>query len=201
MSQFSKVPDLTVDEYLAQEERANVRHEYVKGQVFAMTGATEAHNVINGNLYALIHHHLRGSGCRAFMTDMKVRVEIANSFYYPDIMVTCEPFEAKSVYKQLPVLIAEVLSPSTKHIDRREKLVAYRQLSSLRQYLIIHQNRYRIEIYQKDADGQWQVSILGKNDLVFLDSLPSRLDVPIAAIYDGIILEPFVEEEEEDYEC
>lgn len=201
MAQSSKIPDLTVEEYLFQEERGNVRHEYVNGQIFAMSGATEAHNMICGNLYALLHNHLKGSGCRPFMNDMKVRVELANSFYYPDIMVTCEPFEAKSIFKQAPVLIAEVLSPSTTHIDRREKFVAYRQLSHLRQYLIIHQFRYRIESYQKDAvDGQWEVSMFGKNDVLSLHVPPSRLDVPVAAIYEGIIQEPVVEEEQEDYE-
>ncbi len=200
MSQSSKLPDLTVEEYLAQEKRAKVRHEYVNGQVFAMTGATAAHNVISGNLYALLHHHLRGSGCRPFINDMKVRIEIGNSFYYPDVMVTCEPFDGKSVFQQSPVLIAEVLSPSTTHIDRREKLVAYRRLSSLRQYLIIHQSRYRIEAHKKDADGQWEVSVLGKNDVLLLDSLPSRLNVTVAAIYEGVIQELVVEEEDEDYE-
>ncbi len=200
MSQSSKaVPDLTVDEYLAQEELGIARHEYVSGQLFAMTGATEAHNIICGNLFALLHSHLRGSTCRVFMNDMKVRLERSNSFYYPDIMVTCEPYEGKSVFKQSPLLIAEILSPSTKHIDRREKLVSYRQLSSLRHYLIIHQARNRIEAYEKDSDGQWVVSILGKNDLLILNSISQKPSLSASDIYEGVIQEPFVEEEEEDY--
>jgi Uma2 family endonuclease len=167
-----------------------------------MTGATEAHNVICGNLHALLHNHLRGSGCRPFMNDMKLRIEVANSFYYPDIMVTCEPYDGKSVFKKLPVLIVEVLSPSTRHIDRREKLVAYRQVSSLRQYLIMHQSRCRIEIYRKDADDQWEVSVLGRADSISFDCLPTVLVAPVEVLYEGVALAPLVEEEEEeeDYE-
>lgn len=199
MSQFSKVPQLTADEYLAHEARAEVRHEYVNGQIFAMTGATEAHNVISGNLYALLHTELKGSACRAFINDMKVKVELANSFYYPDIMVTCEPFDGKSVFKQEPILIAEVLSPSTSHIDRREKLVAYRQLSSLRQYLIVHQNKYRIESYRKDIAEKWEFTVLGHNDVLCFESLGSGFSVPVSIIYEGVALEAGVEEEEADY--
>jgi Uma2 family endonuclease len=199
MAQFQKIPDLTVEEYLAQEELAEVRHEYVNGQLFAMAGASDAHNVICVNLLALIHQHLKGSGCRAYINDMKVRIDVANSFYYPDIMVTCEPIDAKSAYKQLPVLIVEVLSPSTSHIDRREKLVAYRHLSSLRQYLIVHQNRYRIEAYRKDKDGQWEVTIITRNDMVAFTALPGELEISTEAVYEGVVLEPTVEEDEEKY--
>jgi Uma2 family endonuclease len=199
MSEFLKVPHLSIEEYLAQEGRANVRNEYVNGQIFAMTGATAAHNLISGNLFALLHGHLMGSRCRPFIHDMKVAVEIANSFYYPDVMVTCEPFDPKSIYQRSPVLIAEVLSPSTKHIDRREKLIAYRKLESLREYLIIHQNRYRIELYRRDADGQWEYSVAGKTDLLDLNSFPTALQVPVSTIYNGVVLDPVVEEEEEEY--
>lgn len=200
VSQFHKVPNLTVEEYLAREERATVRHEYVNGQVFAMTGATEAHNVICGNLHASLHEHLKGSGCRVFMSDMKVRIETSNSFYYPDIMVTCEPFAGTSVFKQSPVFIAEILSPSTKHIDRREKLIAYRQIDSLREYVIIDPSRHRIEDYRKDANGQWEMMVLRRSDVVSLASLPSSLDISVETIYEGVILSPAVEEEEEEYE-
>jgi Uma2 family endonuclease len=202
MAQFQKIPDLTVEEYLAQEQLASVRHEYVNGQLFAMTGASDAHNVICGNLFALIHQHLKGSGCRAYINDMKVRIDVANSFYYPDIMVTCEPIDAKSAYKQLPVLIVEVLSPSTSHIDRREKLVAYRHLNSLRQYLIVHQNRYRIEAYRKDKNGQWEVTVITRNDMVSFTALPCELEISTEVIYEGVALQPTVEEDndEEKYE-
>jgi Uma2 family endonuclease len=200
MPQFKKMPNLTVEEYLALEEREEVRHEYVNGRIFAMSGASDAHNVICSNLHVLLHPRVKGSGCMVYINDMKVRIETANSFYYPDIMVTCEPFEAKSVYKRSPVLIIEVLSPSTSRTDRREKLVAYQQLSSLKQYLIVHQSRYRIEMHRKDEHGQWEMTILGKNDVVLLSALPEQPEISAVEIYDGIELVPIVEEEEEDYE-
>jgi Uma2 family endonuclease len=200
MSEFAKIPNLSVDEYLALEEQALVRHEYVHGQIFAMTGATDAHNVICGNIYAMLHAHLRGSGCLAYINDMKLKIQQANSFYYPDIMVTCEPFDAESVIKQQPVLIVEVLAPSTKHIDRREKLIAYKQIDSLQQYLMIHQNKYRIDSYRRDSDNHWEVSSFGIANSLVLISRPSILEVPITSIYEGVALDLTVEEEDEDYE-
>lgn len=201
MAKLENIRYMTIDDYLKFEECAQVRHEYVRGQLFAMSGSTEAHNVICGNLYAALHNYLRGTGCRVFQNDMKVRVEAADSFYYPDIMVTCEPFHAKSVFKNSPSLVVEVLSPSTKHIDQREKLVAYRQLSSLRQYVLVHQNKVLIESYNRISDSQWELSRLSKTDELRLQALPDKLlCVPVTAVYDGITLPSFVEESEEEYE-
>src|SRR5262245_10533263 len=99
---------LSVEEYLALEERSEVRNEYVAGYIFAMAGATDAHNVIAMNIGARIRPRLSRSGCRVYMVDMKVRVEAVDSFYYPDVMVTCEPFVAKSVFKSKPIILVEV---------------------------------------------------------------------------------------------
>jgi Uma2 family endonuclease len=200
MSQPYKVHKLTVEEYLELEERSNVRHEYIDGQIFAMTGATDSHNVICGNLYSLVHAHVRGTGCLAYINDMKVQVKVNRSFYYPDIMVTCEPFQAKSVFKSLPVLIVEVLSPSTRQVDRREKLVAYRKLSSLREYAIVYQDRKQIEIHRKSPDGQWEIETLRGSDELSLQSLNVPLRIPVSAIYEDVVLSPLVEESEEEYE-
>jgi|ERR1700733_6846938 len=200
MSRSSEIPNLTIEEYLKFEETSELRHEYIAGQIFAMSSATEGHNVICVNLLALLHAHLSGTGCRVFTNDMKVKIEAASSFYYPDIMVTCEPLDAKSVFKKSPVLIAEVLSPSTKHIDRREKLIAYRHLMSLNEYVILHQDRYRIEVYRKDPQGKWHGMLFGKNDVVSLISMPSgTLDIPVSTIYEPLIFETLVEEEGEEY--
>ncbi|HEY9791161.1 MAG TPA: Uma2 family endonuclease [Candidatus Obscuribacterales bacterium] len=150
---------MTPDEYLASESHGNGRHEYVGGYIFAMTGASDAHNVIAGNLFALLHAHLRGTtGCRAYINEMKAKIEATESFYYPDVMVTCEPFEAKSLFKKSPCLIIEVSSPSTKHIDRREKLVAYHQLESLREYLIVNRDKTKVEYFRKTDDSKWIVT-------------------------------------------
>lgn len=200
MAHFSKMPRLSVEEYLDREQRATVRHEYIDGQLFAMTGASEAHNIICGNVFAALHGHLRGSGCRAFMNDMKVKVEAANSFYYPDIMVTCEPYDGESVFKQAPVVLMEVLSPSTRHIDRREKMMAYRQLESLRQYLLVHQNRYRVDSYRKCKDVDWEISTLGRGDSIVFDSFSAALELSLDAVYEGVVIDSFVEESDDDLE-
>lgn len=179
---------MTVEEYLAAEEKAEVRHEYIDGQVFAMTGATDAHNVICSNLLALFHSFLRGSGCRAYINDMKVRVETSNCFYYPDIMVTCEPFEAKSVYKAAPVLILEVLSPSTSAIDRREKLLQYRNLESLREYVLVYQDRRLLDVYQKDSSGSWNVLRFKDADSITLQSMPcGEFALSLNDVYEGVL--------------
>jgi Uma2 family endonuclease len=201
MSERLDIPYMTVDEYLKLEESSNGRHEYVDGQLFAMTGATLAHNVICGNLFTKLRTHLRDSVCRAFINDMKVHVQVANSFYYPDVMVTCEPLVAKSVMVASPVLIVEVLSPSTKQIDRREKLSAYRKLASLQEYLIVHQNKMLLELHSKNAEGQWQTAKLsGSGELTF-QSLPgSPFQISLNEIYDEVEVPGLVEEEEEEYE-
>jgi Uma2 family endonuclease len=193
---------LTAEQYLEFENNSNARHEYVDGQVFAMTGGTAAHAVICSNLLAIIHSHLRGTGCRAFTNSMKVHVKAANSFYYPDIMVTCEPFVAKSTFTVSPVVIVEVLSPSTKQIDCREKLVAYRKLESLRQYVLVHQNKMLIEVYTKGVDGSWQASQLRRPDELALEFLPGGvLAIPVPEIYGEVEPPSVVSEEEEEYEA
>src|SRR6185437_5690014 len=158
-----RVHYMTVDEYLRYEQSSEQKHEYVSGYVFAMTGARQAHEIVCGNLFSLVRTHLRGSGCRAFQSNMKVKIATADIFYYPDLVVTCEPYEPESVMVQKPCLIGEVHSPSTKHIDRREKLVAYTQIESLREYLMVSPNKYRIELVRKNADGEWESTVYGKD--------------------------------------
>lgn len=203
MPESAKVQYMTVQDYLIFEETAKLRHEYVRGQVFAMSGSTEAHNIISNNLNVALHNFVRGSGCRVFTHAMKVRVEKADSFYYPDVIVTCEPIDAKSVFKCSPSLIIEVLSPSTRQIDRREKLVAYQQLGSLHQYVIVHQSRMFIEAYTRisQSDNEWQLDTLRRSDELRLQALPHKpLCMPVTAVYDGVDVPTRVEESEEEYE-
>ena len=135
------------------------------------------------------------------MNDMKVNVEAADCFYYPDIMVTCEAFDAKSVFKRAPTLIIEVLSPSTKQIDRREKLIAYRQLSSLREYSLVHQNQQLVEVYRKISVGKWDLQEYRASDKLCLNAIESKpLQVDVSTIYEDIVLPFIVKESEEEYE-
>lgn len=192
---------MTEEEYLRREGSATIRHEYVEGYVFAMTGATEAHNVICGNIFTFLHGRLSGGPCRAFINDMKVNVKSARAYYYPDIMVTCEPFDAKSVYKSAPVLLVEVLSPSTSAIDRREKLIAYQKLQTLKEYLIVHQDRQQVEIHQRTSERNWECLIVTPGDELLLESLPGGpVSLSFELIYRGYDPPRRVKEIEEDYE-
>ena len=199
MSRQSKFLRMSEEEYLRNEESAKERSEFVDGYVFTMTGATEAHNSICMNLSSLIHMALRNGPCRAFANDMKVRIKSRNTYYYPDIMVTCEPYEAKSVFKNAPVLIIEVLSPSTSQIDRREKLMAYQKIESLKEYIVVYQDRKRLEVYRKDVDENWVVSTLTGDETVTLESIPNELSISLSEIYERCNPPHRVKEEEAEY--
>lgn len=179
--------NLTVEEYLDFEEHSDGRHEFIDGDVYAMTGATEAHNIIVGNIYSLIRTHIKGSSCRVFANDMKVRIQDANCFYYPDIMMTCEPFDAKSIAKTAPNFICEVLSPSTSIVDLREKRQAYRQLHSLKQYAVVHQDRREVLVYQRGEGRRWTANTYRNSEHFVLTGMPNQdLVVTLDAIYEDI---------------
>lgn len=130
---------LTVEEYLALEESAPVKHEYVAGTIHAMVGTTKRHNQIAGNIFAHLWNRTRSGPCRVYASDVKVRVE--DVFYYPDVMVACDPADDDPLVEHNPCLIVEVTPPSTESTDRREKMFNYREIPSLKAYLIVDQNR------------------------------------------------------------
>jgi Uma2 family endonuclease len=177
---------ITVEEYLKLEQDAEIRHEYVAGQVYAMAGASEAHNLIVGNIFALLRPHLRGSSCRSFVSDMKVKVKTqqADIFYYPDLLVTCDPNDNKKYFKTNPSLIVEVLSDSTETTDKREKRLNYQTIESLQEYVLVSQDEIKVEVYRKDNQGNWTVETLGKNDDLTLDSV--GLTLTMADIYEDV---------------
>ncbi len=179
-----KPSHMTVEEYLATEESSPARHEYVDGQLFAMSGASRRHNLIAINTVSILRPHLKGGRCRVYMSDVKVRVEATNSFYYPDVMVSCDAFDSKNVFTTSPCLIFEILSLSTATIDRREKLIAYRQLTSLREYVIVHQRSRRVELYRKNKDERWELIELAAGDKLVLESIPGKIiEFPIEELY------------------
>jgi len=149
-----------------------------------MVGATEAHNIIVSNLHRYIYDPVNEAGCRAFSSDMKLWIETSKSFYYPDIMVTCEPVDPRSVYKTAPCLIVEVLSPSTIDVDRREKLIAYRQLPSLIEYVLAYQDKRQLEVYRKDTNDHWHCTVFTGNDIVKLSAVAGKtIELKLADIY------------------
>lgn len=174
-------------EYLELEEESDIRHEYVGGRIFAMVGATEAHELIVNNLNYRIRSQLQGSGCRIFTSSMKLLIKASGNFYYPDVMISCEPYAAKSVYKEAPCLIVEVLSPSTEGIDRREKLQAYQTIDSLKEYIIVSQDERQIELYRRVGD-HWEPSVHRGKDRILLKSLsPTDLCLSLDEIYEGVL--------------
>jgi len=182
-----KTVPMTAEDYLRNEESSPRRNEFVDGRIFAMSGGTRSHNIIAGNIYSLLRSHVRGSHCRAYMSDVKVRVEAANCFYYPDVMVSCEAYDKNSVFTACPALIVEVLSRSTAAIDRRDKVVAYRQIGSLQEYLIVAQRKQWVELHRRDPNGQWDVTEFGGGASLVLQALPGgSLEISIDAIYEDI---------------
>lgn len=192
---------LSIQEYFEMEEASELRHEYVRGNVFAMSGGSLGHGRICGNLFLAIGSFVDGTGCTAYFTDAKVHIEAADCIYYPDIMVTCEPFNQKEYVVYEPVLIIEVLSPSTEQTDRREKLSAYKMIPSLKQYVIVHQNRMKVEVHQRVSEDTWDCIDLHRTTTLQIDCCVERMQsIPVEQIYKGLDLPPIVREEEAEYE-
>ncbi len=184
---FARQPDLTYAEYLDFEHESQIKHEFVNGQAFAMAEEGENHNLIVGNLVALIHPHLRESGSRLFALAMKLAISTANNAtYYPDVMVVCDRTDSDQYVKQKPCLLVEVLSPSTALLDRREKLFNYQKLESLQEYVLVSQSELKVELYRKDLDGGWLVQSLGAGDSLDLQSID--LAIALSEIYEDVEL-------------
>lgn len=188
MSLAAQEPYLDPEAYLIAEQASDIRHEYVGGQLFAMAGAGEAHNRIAGNLFFHIRSVTRGTPCGAFVADMKVRVEKHDAFYYPDVVLTCDQDDRESLYKQAPCLIVEVLSPSTEVIDRREKLIAYRTLTSLRYYMLVSQERRQVELYSLGADAIWRHQVFEEEGELRLACGDLEIGFSLADVYEDVEL-------------
>lgn len=177
---------MSEEEYLAFENASPERHEYVNGEIFAMSGASLRHGAITLNLAAAFKHHLKGTPCRAFVNDIKLRVVRDQAFYYPDLMVTCDVRHAELGRDQyvieLPTLVIEVLSDSTEGIDRREKMASYRKLASLKEYVLISQTTRSVEVYRRTGDVGWEKRVYDPTDIVDLASV--ELNLTMDEIYD-----------------
>ena len=159
-------------DYLAGERDGEVRHEYVDGVLFAMGGASRAHNLIATNLVVALGSRLRGTGCRVSSSDMKVRLAEGRRYHYPDVIVSCSDVrdEPDDYTETRPVLVVEILAPSTASTDRREKRLTYQSLPSLVDYLIVSQEETEVERLTRD-DGGWTHASFGTGETVELASL------------------------------
>jgi Uma2 family endonuclease len=173
-------------DYLAAEAISPIRHEYIRGEVWAMAGGTQAHNTIALNVASLLRNHVRGSGCRAFVENMKVLIETADVYYYPDVTVTCDERDrnASDSFIRYPCLVVEVLSEKTEAFDRGEKFADYRQINTLQEYVLISQNRQRVECFRRNAQGRWELYVYEKDEDVYLASVD--FSVPVALVYEDV---------------
>lgn len=179
---------ISPEAYLEMEMASQERHEYVDGEIFAMSGASSPHNLITGNLYMAFRAHLRGKPCQVFMADIKLRVEAANCYFYPDLMVTCSETDRQSRYvMNEPMLVVEILSPSTALYDRDKKFAAYRQLPSLQEYVLVDAEQMGIDCYRRGEGGDWILRPYGAGETVALRSL--ELTFPVDAAYQDVELQ------------
>ena len=176
---------MTAQAFLAWDANEPLRHEFVRGDVFAMAGSEERHVMVTGNVYVALRAHLRGTSCRTFITNMKLRVEAADCYFYPDVMVTCSSVDAADpLIKREPVLVVEVLSPSTAAYDRGDKFAAYRLLPSLREMLLVDPDSRRCDLYRKGADGLWVLHPFEPGQALRLQSV--GLDLVAEALWDEV---------------
>ena len=155
MRDASPLRTMTVEEYFHFEEGSLIKHEYVAGEVYAMSGATARHNLVAGTIFGMLLGAERRP-CRVFMSDMRVEVA-GDRYYYPDVAVICTPVAELDVVARGPCVVIEVTSPSTARIDRGEKLDAYRRIATLRAYLIVDHRRRRVERHWRETtSGGWQ---------------------------------------------
>ena len=185
MFNLARVYSITADDYLAGETLSPIRHEYVAGEVFAMAGATEEHATIALNFAALLRNQVRGGPCRVYIADMKLRVEAADAFFYPDVFVTCDARDtSEPLAKRHPTLICEVLSESTEAYDRGGKFAAYRTLESLNEYLLIDSRRRAVEVFRRQPGG-WLLAPVAPDGALELKCLDFRCAVD--ALYEDVV--------------
>ena len=148
----------TEEEYLAFERASQERHEYYKGEVFAMSGASFKHNVIQINIITLLGNHLKGKACRPFGSDLRIQIPSNSLYTYPDVVIVCE--EPKFADKEFdtilnPSVIVEILSTSTASYDRGDKFALYRKISSLKEYILVDSTSINFTSHVKNDDGTW----------------------------------------------
>ncbi|MDQ3749236.1 MAG: Uma2 family endonuclease [Acidobacteriota bacterium] len=175
-----KTEPITAEEYLAFERAAKDKHEFIGGKIVAMAGATDRHNVIASNVFLGIGIQLKGTRCRVFASDMRVNAKREN-YFYPDIVVTCGERKFEDKKKDVlvnPTVILEVLSKSTKLKDRNEKFESYILLESLTDYVLIEQDKIKIEHYSRIDEKNWNVRIYTEADEeIIFESIKCKLSV------------------------
>lgn len=178
---------LSPEDYLEQERHSPIKHEYIDGQAYAMAGTGGIHNIISGNFYLLLRQHLQSSLCRTYFADLKVKVAEGKRFFYPDVLVTCNPNDnPRRAYVEAPTVVIEVLSASTELFDRTQKFHAYRDLPSLQDYVLVSTQDYSVEVFHRTGENtegdRWLLAPF--QGLAAIAHLPSLdLHLPLTEIY------------------
>jgi Uma2 family endonuclease len=176
---------LSVEDYLEGERRSEIRHEYLGGAVYAMAGTSREHNLISLNIASALRSHLRGRPCQVFVADLKVRLQVASDeiFYYPDVMVTCDPRDTERYFNRFPKVLIEVLSPETERTDRREKFLSYTQIETLEEYVLVAQDKMEVTVFRRA--NQWRPEVVKTPDEALrLASVDFAL--PLSAVYEDV---------------
>ena len=179
---------LSAGEYLQQERIAEFKSEYFNGDVTAMAGGSSNHSELATNVIGILKHQLTKRPCRVFNSDVKVRIDKANGFRYPDVSGLCGPILYHDATRDAycnPAVIFEVLSPSTEAFDRGEKFRLYRLLDSLFEYILVRQDRVEVEVWTRGTDSVWTAVIYNEaTDSFRLKTLDCSLT--LGDIYDKV---------------
>jgi Uma2 family endonuclease len=179
-------PRFTPEEYFAWEEKQLERHEYIDGEVYAMSGGTVNHSRIALKFGALLDNHLRGSGCQTLNSDCRVKMVEADNYTYPDVSVTCDERDKTTTqYITYPCLIVEVLSDSTEAYDRGGKFRMYRRNPILQDYVLVSAEKIEIDLYRKTESGSWEIINYQAGDAIELKSI--NLSFPIEQVYEDVV--------------
>jgi len=177
---------MTREEFLVWVETQSGRHEYIGGEVFAMTGARQAHVIVTLNLGAELKRQLKGTPCRAYVADMAVELAHSDAVVYPDVVVSChaEDKVAERAIKH-PTVVIEILSPSTAAYDRGEKFALYRSMADLEEYVLVDPDARKLEIFRRTESGDWLLAINDSARALVLHSL--SLEIPLELVFEDVV--------------
>ena len=180
----------TVAEYMALEARGEAKHEFFDGEVFAMAGTSISHNALAGNCFAAFKQALRGRPCKVVIEAVQLAVEEGRHYTYPDVMVSCDPADRQATLTMhAPVLLVEVLSPSTAEYDRGKNFNQYKQLPSLQHYLLVSQTSWLVEWYRREKGNIWSFTpLVEADDALIIPEL--NINLTVAEIYEDTDIAP-----------
>ena len=188
---------VTPAEYLAAEMRATIKHEYLDGTVSARAGTSIGHNTITLNLISALRAAVQGNRRRVHGMDIKVQIEAANSYYYPDALITCDERDRNAGYVvSYPRLIAEVLSRSTEAFDRGRKFRTYRLLASLQEYMLLDATQQAVEVFRRIDSGLWVLTPYGQDEYIPLSGIEGSNAIAVSSLYEDVDFDPPEEEPE-----